>query len=336
MKKHLLTIAFLSLALLSLVAQERKSLPVDSYEESKKEIEQEQAAEEERAEQLKQAKNFGSFRTTSTTTTTNNNGEAGDNTPVDPICSKFNECGDCIESTSGLRLAVDVCELEEDCPDEEKNCAGKCEPEPKCGCDSDGNANPDPDSQDWTPDDLKKFLEDLSPEMKDLISGLPTGTTISTQSDITSNTSVDPCGTSIDITINSSQSFINAVGSLAYEIENAVNFQMTLDAIKGVLNDPDNINSFNDFANAMYVVEAHGSLNRDLAKEQIRDTKAPCGDNQTPPSTEGSGEDPIKRAARSSQINALQQIHLKNYEALIRYTDRYGSNSVNNFFKDCK
>ena len=143
MKKHLLTIAFLPLALLSLVAQERKSLPVDSYEESKKEIEEEQAAEEERAEQLKQAEALGSLRTTSTTTTTNNNGEGGGNTPVDPICTEVNECGECTQTTSGLRLAVDVC------PDDNtKECGGGVSVPEDCPCPEgsegpEGNGNPD-------------------------------------------------------------------------------------------------------------------------------------------------------------------------------------------------
>ena len=91
------------------MAQERKSLPVDSYEESKKEIEEEQAAEEERAEQLKQAKSSGLLRTTATTNTDRED-EGGDACEYEGTCQE--QC-----SQSGNADCVLECE-EQSCIDE--------------------------------------------------------------------------------------------------------------------------------------------------------------------------------------------------------------------------
>ena len=124
MKKHLLIIAFLPLSLLSLVAQERKSLPVDSYVESKKEIEEEQAAEEDRAEQLKQAEKLGSLITTNTEST-NNNGEAGDDCNYEGTCQE--QC-----SQSGNADCVLECE--------EKSCIDECNGVVQCVLDCDARS----------------------------------------------------------------------------------------------------------------------------------------------------------------------------------------------------
>jgi len=274
----------------------------------------------------------------------------GDNTPDE--CDKCLGHDDRIDTDSdGTPDACDKCPGHDDrvdadsdgkpdacdpCPnfDGPINCAGKCEAEPKCGCDGNGNENPDPDSKNWTPDDLKDFLRNLSPEMENLMNDLPQGTTIGTHSDKSmSNTTIHPCNPP-HISIQSDQSFVNAVGSLAFEVTHAANKGDFLDAVNNLLSDPNSATALNDFLNAMYLREAKGSINKDKAKEQIRDTKAPCGNNQTPPSQEGSGEDPNTRATRFSQQSQFQNRHLKNFEILTDYAERNGEEAVNKY-NDC-